>query len=47
MEITGSKQIFTADGKHILSVSGKTFSTYFVDINDIIEMLRNGKYLAK
>ncbi|MCX6253960.1 MAG: AAA family ATPase [Bacteroidia bacterium] len=41
MEITGSKQFFTVDGKFILSVCGSTFQTYFVDLNDISEVFRN------
>jgi WD40 repeat protein len=41
LEITGSNQFFTADGKFILSICGNTFQTYFVDLNDITKVLRN------
>jgi len=41
LELTGSEQFFTADGKFILSICGNTFRTYFIDLNDIFEATGN------
>jgi hypothetical protein len=40
LELTGSKQFFTSDGKYILAIDGNKFRSYFVDVDDIYNLIR-------
>ena len=40
LELSGSKHFFTSDGKYILAVDGKTFISYFVDVEGIYNLTR-------